>query len=81
MMALPSLWVASGEAPAKESFANVHYRRAFLLQGRKPRMIKEFATWGRKPVPPGMASAPASKARMETDGGITLRLRPAVVII
>jgi hypothetical protein len=31
MMALPSLWVASGEAPAKELFANVHYRRAFLL--------------------------------------------------
>src|SRR5712692_5076501 len=35
MMALPSLWVASGEAPAQERFANVHYRRAFLLLRRK----------------------------------------------
>src|SRR6267143_634462 len=26
-----SLWVASGEAPAQERFANVHYRRAFLV--------------------------------------------------
>jgi hypothetical protein len=25
------LWVTSGEGPAKERFANVHYRRAFLL--------------------------------------------------
>src|SRR2546427_544798 len=35
MMALPSLWVTSGEAPAQERFANVHYRRAFLLLRRK----------------------------------------------
>src|ERR1700737_4067637 len=28
---LPSLWVTSGEGPTKERFANVHYRRAFLL--------------------------------------------------
>jgi hypothetical protein len=30
-MVMPSLWVTSGEAPAKERFANVHYRKAFLL--------------------------------------------------
>jgi hypothetical protein len=35
MMALPSLWVNSGEAPAKERFANVHCRKAFLLLTRK----------------------------------------------
>src|SRR6266567_8593463 len=34
MMAVPSLWVAFGEVPAKEQFANVHYRRAFLLLRR-----------------------------------------------
>src|SRR5947209_6156841 len=39
MMAVPSLWVAFGEVPAKEQFANVHYRRAFLLLGRKSNLF------------------------------------------
>src|SRR5437588_11896781 len=39
MMAVPSLWVAFGEVPAKEQFVNVHYRRAFLLLGRKSNLF------------------------------------------
>jgi hypothetical protein len=36
---VPSLWVAFSEVPAKEQFANVHYRRAFLLLTRKSNLF------------------------------------------
>src|ERR1019366_9332624 len=48
-MVLPSLWVTSGEGPAKERFANVHYRRAFLLAISQPELswtrVNLNATW------------------------------------
>jgi hypothetical protein len=53
-MVLPSLWVTPGEAPAKERFANVHYRRAFLLAISAPKLswtrvieYVAFDSWGR----------------------------------
>src|SRR5207245_8644933 len=52
MMALPSLWVASGEAPAQERFANVHYRRAFLLLRRKSALFWTRVKPGRSPRSP-----------------------------
>src|ERR1700729_1823793 len=39
MMALPSLWGRSAKSRAKERFANVHYRKAFLLLKRNSNLF------------------------------------------
>src|ERR1700690_4109593 len=46
MMALPSLWGRSAKSRAKERFANVHYRKAFLLLKRNSNLFWTRVTHG-----------------------------------